>query len=385
MTGGNALSADRARTVGIARTGPGIAASLARVLESIGGIGCFISRGDTVLIKPNLNGTEVCTDRAVIDALIPMARDAGASKILIGESTFGDARNTDMLFRKTGYAELARKHGVRLVNMNASEAVETTVARPLVAKTLRIAREAVEADVIVNVPVMKVHYATGITLCLKNMKGVLVGDEKRRFHEIGLDKAIVDLNNTIRPSLNIIDATTCMERMGPRGGDPLELDLIIAGAKAAETDCVGARVMGFDPLEIRHLRYFIEMSSMDPAGITVAGESIQACARPFRRVSMESIVPACFTVRNVDACSSCMNALLLSCGFLTTGEAVPLELFLGSVVPPGSVAGPSGVPSVAFGNCANGMQRSFDAGIRGCPPYPFALKEWLAHERGGDA
>jgi uncharacterized protein (DUF362 family) len=383
MTAGNTQPADHACTVGISRTGSGIAAGLARALESIGGIEGFISRGDTVLIKPNLNGTEVCTDRAVIDALIAMVRDAGAHKILIGESTFGDARTTDMLFKKTGYTELARKHGVPLVNMNASQAVETAVARPLAAKSLRIAREAVEADAIVNVPVMKVHYATGITLCLKNMKGVLVGDEKRRFHEIGLDKAIVDLNNTIRPALNIIDATTCMERMGPRGGDPVKLDLLIAGASAAETDCVGARIMGYDPSEIRHLRCFMEMSSIDPTGIRVAGESIEACARPFRRVSMENIVPACFTVRDADACSSCMNALLLSCGFLAEGEPIPLELFLGSTVPPGSAADSSGVPSVAFGNCANGMPPSFDAGIRGCPPYPFALKEWLARKRAG--
>ena len=370
-------------TVSLTRTTSGIAAGLARALESIGGIGSFISRGDTVLIKPNLNGTEVCTNGAVVEALIPLVRDAGASNILIGESTFGDAKTTDMLFRKTGYAELARKHGVRLVNMNESEAVETTVARPLAARTLKIAREAVEADAIINVPVMKVHYATGITLCLKNMKGVLVGDEKRRFHEIGLDKAIVDLNNTIRPALNIIDATTCMERMGPRGGDPVKMDLIIAGASAAETDCIGARIMGYEPSEIRHLRYFMEMNSIDSACIRVAGENIESCVRPFRRVSMENIVPSCFTVRNLDACSSCMNAFLLSCGSLDQAERIPLEVFMGSAVPPSSSAPAAGSLRIAFGNCAGSMPCSFDAGIRGCPPYPFALKEWLARKSPG--
>ena len=87
---------------------------------------------------------------------------------------------------------------------------------------------------------MKVHYATGITLALKNMKGLLVGGAKRRCHEAGLDKAIVDLNNTldkaivdlnntIRPHLNVVDAISCMERMGPRGGDIVRMDLVMAG------------------------------------------------------------------------------------------------------------------------------------------------------------
>ncbi len=368
--------------VGLAKTGRGIKTGLADSLRAIGGIERFIARGDRVLLKPNLNGVEGCTNIELADALIGMISDAGAGRISIGEATFGDARTTDMLFKKTGYAELARKYGIPLHNLNASQAVEVEVKEPLVAKTLRIAREAIEADAIVNIPVMKVHYATGITLALKNMKGVLVGDQKRRFHEIGLDKAIVDLNNTIRPRLNVIDATTCMERMGPRGGDAVTLDLVIAGSEAAETDWVGARVMGYGLSEVRHLRYFMEFNRIDAGNIEFAGESLESVARPFRKVDVENLVPDALTVLQTDACSSCMNAFLLSCGFLERPPEERIDIFMGS-----TLTERHGEPaaSLAFGTCGCSLPRAFDAMIRGCPPYPFALKEWIASNRSGGA
>ncbi len=368
-------------TVGLSRTVRGVESGLAEVMGRIGGIGRFISRGDMVLIKPNLNGAECCTDAALVEALVRMARDAGAREVSIGEATFGDARNTDALFRKTGYAELAQRRGIPLRNLNASPAVEVRVKNPLAAETLLIAREALEADLIINVPVMKVHYATGVTLALKNMKGVLVGGQKRRFHEIGLDKAIVDLNNTLRPGLNVIDAITCMERMGPRGGDIVKMDILIAGASAAETDCVGADIMGYEAREIRHLQYFLEANGMDPSEVVTAGEDPRVLRRPFRKVDVGGLVPAAFAVHQTDACSSCMNAFLLSCGFLDRGPEKRFDVFMGSAMP----EAPGGGVSLAFGACAAKMPRGFDARIPGCPPYPYALKELLDGKGPGNA
>ena len=366
--------------VGLSRTDKGISAGLAAVLDSIGGIRAHIPRGAAVLLKPNLNGTEGYTNPDLVDALITILRDAGASEISIGEATFGDARMTDMLFRKTGYADLARRHGIPLHNLNASLAVTVPVEKPLAAESLLIAREAIEADFIINLPVMKVHYATGVTLALKNMKGVLVGDQKRKFHEIGLDNAIADLSGVIRPALNIIDATTCMERMGPRGGDSFRLDLLVAGADAVETDIIAARIMGFEPPEIRHLQLCMEQRGISPEGIAIRGESLESCIRPFRRARADALVPPAFTVRQVDACSSCMNAFLLSCGFLAEKPLPKMNIYMGTAMPEGEAAEKQ---SLAFGACANKMPRSFDMRIRGCPPYPYALRELMAGPRDG--
>jgi len=363
--------------VSLVKTHRGTKESLCHALDLIGGLSCYVARGDRVLLKPNLNGVEGCTDIGLVEALIQLLSDFGAGKVFIAESTFGDRNMTNMFFNETGYAGFARKYGIDLFNLNASEAVEVPVKKPLVLETLRIAREVYEADRIVNLPNMKVHYATGITLALKNMKGLLVGDAKRHCHEVGLDKAIVDLNNTVRPHLNIVDAIACMERMGPRGGDIVKLDLIMAGESAAEVDCVGCAVMGYAVDEVRHLRYFLDANGVDPAGIEVAGAKVDDVRHPFRKVALGDVVPGKFRIHDRNACSSCMNAFLLSCTLLDGAPARAADVYMGSIIDESEATGEM---SIAFGKCCP-ESRAFDLRIRGCPPYPFALKGSLKVDR----
>lgn len=359
--------------VSIVRTKPGIKQALHDAMELIGGCALYMKRGDRVLLKPNLNGTEGFTNIELAEALIQLLRDFGVLKLFMAEATFGDDRMTDMFFKKTGYADLARKYGMELVNLNRSQAVEVKVARPMAVDTLRIAREACEADRIVNLPNMKVHYATGITLALKNMKGILVGDEKKRFHEVGLDKAIVDLNNSIKPCLNIVDAIVGMERMGPRGGDNVDLGLILAGGEAGEVDYVGSRIMGYDVGEVKHLAYYLETNRIDVNRTEVVGEAIEAVRRPFRKVRLESILPREFRIHNRDACSACMNAFLLSCQFLEPGARPEADVYMGKTLE-GDV--PAERLKIGFGNCCAGNV-AYDKVIKGCPPYPFLLRDYL--------
>ncbi len=365
--------------VSLVRTDRGVEPALVRALDLIGGLGRFAGRSDHVLLKPNLNGEEGFTSRELVEGLIRLLSDCGVGRVTIGESTFGDARMTDLLFRKTGYVELAARYGIRLVNLNASQAVEVEVARPLVTGTLRIAREAVEADRIINLPNMKVHYATGITLALKNLKGLLVLDEKRRFHEIGLDQAIVDLNNTVKADLQIADCITCMERMGPRGGDLVKLDLLLAGGSAAEVDWVGCQVMEHSLDEVGHLRLFVETNGIDLREVVTVGETIAAVKRPFRRAAMPATaLPPTIRLHQRNACSACVNALLLSCRLLDGEPQETIDVHLGALL---DGEAPGGARRVAFGNCVPDAGR-FDARIKGCPPYPYALKGALAPRTG---
>jgi len=359
--------------VSIARIDHGIEQGLSQVLYLLGGLGQFIQAADTVMLKPNLNGEEGCTDKGLVESLIQMLFDLNVKKVFIGESTFGNARLTSMFFQKTGYSDLAKRYGIDLVNLNESVAVETPVKNPLILDKIRIAREVFEADKIVNIPNMKVHYATGVTLALKNLKGLLVGDEKKRFHELGLDKAIVDLNNTIPVHLNIIDCISCMEKMGPRGGDLVQLGLLIAGEERSEVDYVGCRIMGYDLSEVNHLRYFVETNQIDLTRIEVVGEKLEHVKHPFKKVALEEMIPREFIIHNKNACSACMNAFFLSCRFLEGKPRENIDVFLGSIVEAEDV---SGCLKLAFGNCCP-QDFSCDKRIRGCPPYPFALKDCL--------
>lgn len=366
--------------VSVVRTKSGIKRGLYDAIELIGGLATYVGHGDTVLLKPNLNGVEGSTNKELVESLLQLLLDFGVRKVLLAESTFGDERVTDMLFNKTGFSALAREYGVELVNLNRSQIVEVKVARSHVLDILHIAREAYETDKILNLPNMKVHYATGITLALKNMKGILVGNEKRHFHEVGLDKAIVDLNNTIRPCLNIVDGILCMERMGPRGGDMISLGLILAGGMAAEVDYIGSRIMGYALSEVKHLELYLASNRVDLDQIEIVGERIDDVRYPFKKVNLAKVLPQEFKIHNKNACSACENAFLLSCQFLEGSPPRKAEIYMGDLP---EETGPAAGITIAFGNCCSG-EMSYDKIIKGCPPYPYALRDYLQSMGGAD-
>lgn len=363
--------------VSIVKTTNGIKAGLARALELAGGLAAFVAQADTIMLKPNLNGTEGLTNITLVESLIQLLLDSGMRNIFIAESTFGSAEMTDICFDKSGYAELAKRYDIPLINLNRSQYVETPVKAPLVVEKLKIAKEFFEADTVINIPVMKVHYATGITLALKNLKGLLVGAEKRRFHEVGLDKAIVDLNNTIKAHLHIVDCIQCMEKMGPRGGDMVDLNVIMAGGSAAEVDFIGSQIMGYSLEEVKHLKYYIERNRINLNAIEVAGEPVGAVSRPFKKVRMDDLVPENFIIHDKGACSACMNAFLLSVRFLDKIPDDAVNVYLGCKLDRKDIT--HGY-NVAFGNCCF-YGADFDVRIKGCPPYPFDLKNALKERR----
>ncbi|MCX6090423.1 MAG: DUF362 domain-containing protein [Candidatus Atribacteria bacterium] len=273
----------------------------------------------------------------------------------MGESTFGNYHTTHTCFQQTGFLELTKTYHLPLFNFNQSESIRVPVPHPLVLESIPIAREYFAVDTIINIPVMKVHYATGITLALKNLKGFLPPEEKKHFHEIGLDQAIVDLNNTITTHLTIIDAIQGMEKMGPHGGDPVLLNLVMAGEKNWEVDYVGMKIMGYSLPEVRHLQYYLESNGISAKRIEeieILGEPIESVRYPFKKVTVDTIIP---------------------CTFLEGPPISPIDIFLGSLLPDPLPANPL---RLSFGNCCLRQSHS-SLSIPGCPPYPFELNSIL--------
>ena len=360
--------------VSITKTTDDLKADLTHALRLIGGIENYIGHSDVVMLKPNINGTEAITNIHLVAAIIELLTEYGVKKVVVAESSFGDEKITQTYFKKSGYAKMCQEHGLEIINLNASQIVQTKVDSPLINDTLSIAKEVFEADKIINIPVMKVHYATGVSLAMKNLKGVLVKEQKRKFHDVGLDKSIVDLNRMVKPALNIIDATTCMEKMGPHGGEPVKMDLIIAGENIAAVDYVGCETMGYTLDEVKHLEYFIEEVGLDVDDICVLGEKIEDVKRPFAKVDVKNIIPDGFIINQNDACCTCMNALLLSLRFLEDEQKnMQAEVCLGQSI--NDLKG-DGRIVIGFGNCRKG-KKDCDIFIKGCPPYPFHLKNAL--------
>jgi uncharacterized protein (DUF362 family) len=357
--------------VSIVKIKKDIKSSLNDSLNLIGGLSCFINKEDIVLIKPNLNDFESYTSIELTEALIQLLIDHSVKKIFIGEATFGNEKMTGLHFKKSGYYDLAKKYNIVLFNFNKSEITEIDVKNPFQLNKLKIAKEVFSATKIINLPVMKVHYATGITVALKNLKGMLVGDEKRHFHETGLDKAIVDLNNNINIDLNIVDCISCMETMGPKGGDIFSLDMIISGKNRGDVDIVCSKIMGYALDEVKHLKYYCEHNNINFDNIEVLGEKLKDVIHPFKKVNMKKIIPDLINVYNKDACSSCENALLLSLRILEEKVKQATDIYLGSNI---NLINNKNT-KIAFGNCCK--NNKLDKFIKGCPPYPFELKKIL--------
>jgi len=334
-----------------------------------------------VLLKPNLNGSQCVTNIALVEALIQILYDYNIKRIFIGESSFGNYKITENFFKETGYRALAEKYGLAIKNFNRAETTELKVKNPRILDKIPIARDALEADKIINIPVMKVHYATGITLCLKNMKGLLSPEYKKHFHEVGLDNAIVDLNNSIKSHLNIVDGSYCMEKMGPHGGDVFNLGLILAGQNSWEVDYIGSQIMCYSLEEVKHLKYYLESNNIgydSLNNIEVLGEKIENVKYPFKKAVMTRIIPDKIRLHNIDACSSCMNAFLISCKLLDMEIKKEVDIIMGTKSINDEL-NPDKI-QIAFGNCCKTGKPANK--IRGCPPYPFKLKELLGKLNG---
>lgn len=272
---------------------PEVCAAVEEALNLIGGLDSLIGLGDVVLLKPNLLGpypfeTGATTNPLVIKAVALLARKAGAAEVIIGEGA-GVGTNMAEVFRVTGVDRVAQEVGARLIDLATGGLVPQPVPGGRVFRRLRLPRVVLEANVIIDLPVMKTHDCLPVSLSLKNMKGVLDEGDKRRFHRWGLTQAIIDLNKVVLPELAIIDGTIGMEGPGPVHGLPVGLGVLVASWDPVAADAVAAKIMGFDPADLEYLQLAQDqgLGCADLSQIEVRGLTIEEVRRPFQRAELD--------------------------------------------------------------------------------------------------
>jgi len=351
-------------------------------LDLIGGLDSLVSPGDGVLVKPNLIGpyhytTGATTSPHVIRALCELAKEAGARKVTTAEGSAVGSK-TEEIFIVTGLAELSTKIGVDLINLKKTETVYMGIPNGKVFRRLRIPEAFMEADVIINAPVMKTHDVFPATLGLKNMKGVLQEKDKKRFHKWGLAQSIVDLNKLVLPQITVLDGTVAMEGMGPAHGTPVNFGIIISSFDTVAADSVAAAVMGIDPSEIEYVRLAFEqgLGCADLSRIEVVGLGIEDVKRPFKRLKLdfESYREKGIQIYEKGACSGCRNTMVAfiadhmeSKGRLDLLKGYTL-IFGQNVKIPDKFKG----KLVNIGLCTKKFREKGEY-IPGCPPHPHDL------------
>ena len=228
--------------------------------------------GRSVLVKPNILGAmaperHVTTHPSLVRAALAALDRRGAARVVVGDNpgmrVYGSNEQTA---RAAGILDAAAG---RFVNLGASP-VRVPVESAF-AQDLAFSREVLEADVLVSLPKMKTHVATGITGGIKNTYGHLVGGEKTRLHRqaVGPEhfaRAIVDVYAVRPPDLVILDAVVAMEGQGPSGGRPRPVGRILASTNAVALDTVMAAMMGLDPRRVPMLR-IAEERGLGPADL----------------------------------------------------------------------------------------------------------------------
>jgi len=335
----------------------------------------------TVLIKPNVvkpvrSGSGIVTDARLIEAVTKMVLERNPRSVVIGEGSsvgydFPDRMDSMDSMEVAGVLEVARKCGVEVVDLNRDEQVEVKVPDAFVMDAFAIAKTAWEADVIISMPVIKTHVRTGITCGLKNMKGVLPGKEKKRTHQSGLDRAIVDLNRIVKPKITVVDGISGAQGTNSDEADRVALNLVLAGNDVVAVDAVCASVAGFDPREILHVQLAAEarLGTADLNLIEVRGAQIEAVRHPF--IPYLQAAQHLYGGANIiekDACTGCMGELVSTFVYLKragfSDKLANLTLIMGN---PGKVPSLCEAP-VVVGRCAQ-EYRHLGVFVSGCPPH----------------
>jgi uncharacterized protein (DUF362 family) len=237
-----ALAAEKPQALLSLAKGEDYYALVARVLAPLGGIGQFVQPGQKVVVKPNIGWDRspeqgATTHPLVVKALVKLALEAGASKVLIFDRTCNEQRRcyTNSGIEKA-ILEINDNRAV-IEHIDPRKFIPVNITKGKSLTKWEIYKDALDCDCYINVPVAKHHGLSRLTLGLKNSMGVIGGNRGSLHQNMGQNLA--DLATVIKPKLTVIDATRILLRNGPQGGDIKDvkkIDTLIASADPVAAD-----------------------------------------------------------------------------------------------------------------------------------------------------
>ncbi|MBR5521700.1 MAG: DUF362 domain-containing protein [Oscillospiraceae bacterium] len=223
------------------------------------GMDKMVSAEATILLKPNMLSRSVpdkavTTHPAVVDAVMKALTEMGAKAENITIADSGGGPSNPALnaasYKTCGYTDVAVKYGAKVYTKYETVTVKTD---GVMVKEFELLEPVVNSDIVINLAKFKTHVMTGMSAAVKNLFGCVPGLKKAEFHMRFPDKEpfsamMVDLCQTVNPTLTIVDAVTGMEGDGPGSGNPVYLGMLVAGDNPYYTDLAVCNMMGFDPM-----------------------------------------------------------------------------------------------------------------------------------------
>jgi len=228
-----------------------------KAIEKMGGIEKFVSKGDVVVVKPNIawdrNPEQAAnTNPQVVAAIVEEAYKAGAKRVNVFDITCNNERRC---YDNSGIALAAKDKGAKVYFPDHWNVVKAHFPYMSPMENWPILKDAVDCDVFINVPVLKQHSLNRLTLSMKNLMGVCSGT--RGLMHVNMGTKLVDVTEFVKPDLTIIDATRYLEKHGPSGGnlaDVKKLDKIIVATDSTLADAFAAQLVGVNPMDIPNIK-----------------------------------------------------------------------------------------------------------------------------------
>ncbi|MFA5834816.1 MAG: DUF362 domain-containing protein [Bacteroidota bacterium] len=230
----------------------------AKGMEALGGLSTFVKKGQRVVVKPNI-GWDVTPERGgntnprLVEEIIKQCYQAGAKEVVVFDNT---CDNWQRSYSHSGIERAVKDAGGKIVPGNTERyyhPVSVSGAKNL--KKTKVHELILESDVFINVPILKSHGSTQLTMAMKNLMGIVW--DRGEWHRNDLHQCIADFAPYRKPDLNIMDAYFVMKRNGPRGvsqEDVVTMKSLLISTDMMTIDAAGAKLFGIEPNDIRYLR-----------------------------------------------------------------------------------------------------------------------------------
>jgi uncharacterized protein (DUF362 family) len=220
-----------------------------KAVEEFGGMKTVISKGDIVVLKPNISWDRVpaqaaTTNPQIVAEVVKMCWEAGAKEVKIFDHTLNEARRC---YKRSGIAEVAAEAGADVKHVYSRKFKNVSIPEGELVKSWEIYEDVLEADKIINIPIAKHHSLSQVSLSMKNFMGFL-GGRRGQLHR-DFDKKITDINTFLKADLIILDSYRMLIRNGPSGGSMDDVKLaktIVVGTDPVAVDSYGAYLFGLD-------------------------------------------------------------------------------------------------------------------------------------------
>ena len=245
-----------------------------RAVEELGGMGKFVKKSQTVLLKPNIGWDRLPeqaanTNPEAVAEVAKMCLEAGAKWVRVLDRTCNQPQRC---YKRSGIEDAVKAVGGEVRHIIDSRFKEVNIPQGELVKSWPFYKDVLDADVFINMPVAKHHNISGVTLGFKNIMGLLGGD-RGNLHTHFMTK-IVDVNHAVKPALTIVDAYRILLRNGPSGGnlaDTEEKKTVIAGTDRVAVDAYSVRLFGMAPERLEYLKIANErgMGKMNLAQVSL--------------------------------------------------------------------------------------------------------------------